>query len=234
MSSDAEPLLVELHLLSTVGLTERSLDSGVLDQAERDRGAAFVRPRDRISYLAAHIALRRLLGGRLGVPADTVRYTRLPCPCCGAPHGRPALADPTVPLHFSLSHGGDLILIGTAGQPVGVDVEPYPAPDAVPGLVGVLHPVEQAELARLSAQEDLLIPAFAQLWTRKEAYLKGLGTGLGRDLGLDYLGSEAPGLSPPDWTVADVPVDPQHAAAYAVPTASSRSALTRMGPDLVR
>jgi 4'-phosphopantetheinyl transferase len=66
------------------------------------------------------------------------------------------------------------------------------------------------------------------LWTRKEAYLKGLGTGLGRDLALDYLGTAAPELRPPDWHVADLPMPPGHAAAFAVRAGSGEGSVRQL------
>ncbi|MEU7053747.1 hypothetical protein AB0A67_36435, partial [Streptomyces eurythermus] len=64
---------------------------GVLDPVERRRAAALRRPADRALYVAAHGTLRRLLGDRLGLPPAEVALTRLPCPGCGGPHGRPAV-----------------------------------------------------------------------------------------------------------------------------------------------
>ncbi|MET7621967.1 4'-phosphopantetheinyl transferase superfamily protein [Streptomyces sp. NPDC005408] len=199
------------------------LDTSVLSPDEQRRACAFARPRDRLRYTFAHTALRRLLGAQLGLPPQDLAFTREPCPCCGAPHGRPALADPPLPLHFSLSHGGDLVLIGTAAVPVGVDVEPVPAPSVVADLAGVMHPAEQAELAAAPAARRPA--AFTRLWARKEAYLKALGTGLGRDLAADYLGTTGLAAPPTGWTVTDLPAGPSHAAACAAPSPAAPTTL---------
>jgi 4'-phosphopantetheinyl transferase len=81
-------------------------------------------------------------------------------------------------LRFNLSHSGPFGLVGWAWhREVGVDVE-------------VWHPLrDQAALVRryfapgeIAAWERLPPPlqhaAFFNLWTRKEAYIKGLGRGL--------------------------------------------------------
>lgn len=187
-----------------------------LDPDERQRAAAFHRRIDRTRYAAAHIALRRLLAAATGREPGDLVFLREPCPCCGEPHGRPALADPPRPLHFSLSHGGDLVLVGIAATPIGVDVEPLPRASTVAELARVLHPAEQAELAELPPGAE--VAGFARLWTRKEAYLKGIGTGLGRDPAEDYLGGAGRAPSPPGWTVTDLDLGPDsgHAAAVAV------------------
>ena len=206
------PGTVQLWLLSTAQVGEEDLDTSVLDLGERSRARAFVRTRDRVRYIVAHTAVRRVLGDCLGVPPQDLAFTREPCPCCGGPHGRPALAVASSPLGFSLSHGGDLILIGVAAAPIGVDVESVPGTAAE--LTTTLHPAEQAELAAVPYR--VRAAAFTQLWTRKEAYLKGLGTGLGRDLAADYLGTGGLAAGPSGWTVADLSVPSGHAAAYAV------------------
>lgn len=105
-------------------------------------------------------------------------------------------------------------MVGLAPSPIGVDVEALPSPESVSRLVRALHPQEGPELEALVGPEQWR--AFAQLWVRKEAYLKGLGTGLGRDLAADYLGTSQPRLRPPGWEVANVGAPEGYAAAYAV------------------
>ncbi|MEU0251793.1 4'-phosphopantetheinyl transferase superfamily protein [Streptomyces sp. NPDC006184] len=192
----------------------RQPDPSVLDGLERRRARAFARPGDRIRYVTAHTALRLLLSARTGVTPPRVVLTREPCPVCGGPHGRPALADGT--LHFSLAYSDDLCLIAIAGSPVGVDIERVPPPDIVTGLTSALHPEEQAALGRLPEDERPL--AFTRIWVRKEAWLKAIGTGLSRGLSTDHVGTgAAPGPAPPGWTITDVTVGPARAAALAVP-----------------
>ncbi|MEY9878154.1 4'-phosphopantetheinyl transferase [Streptacidiphilus sp. MAP12-33] len=191
-----------------------ALAAELLDRQERQQASVFRQPADKARYVAAHVSLRLLLAERVGVPARDLVYTREPCPCCGEPHGRPALADMTCPLHFSLSHGGDLVLIGIAETPIGVDVEPVPRGAEVEDLTPLMHPAERLEIDGCAPADRPL--AFAGLWTRKEAYLKGLGTGLGRNPDADYLGTSGLAALPSGWTVANLAAGPGHAAAYAV------------------
>ncbi|MFJ4092337.1 4'-phosphopantetheinyl transferase family protein [Kitasatospora sp. NPDC089913] len=210
-----DPEVVELWLLeaATVPVGPAELDG--LDEEEHRRAGRFVRDADRAVYLAAHVALRHVLGRRLGLAPAELAFGREPCPGCGEPHGRPRLAGaPAGAPHFSLSHGGGRVLIGLAGAPVGVDVEPLPAADSVEVLATTLHPAERAELADVRPADRP--GAFARLWTRKEAYLKGLGIGLGRPPAADYLGTADPVRRPAGWAVSDVPAGPRHAAAVAL------------------
>lgn len=187
-------------------------ERAVLDAEERRRADAFVRPPDRDRYQVAHVALRRLLGGYLATDPRSVELTREPCPGCGGPHGRPAV--PGTPLHFSLSHAGDLVLLAFAPVPVGADVEEAPGERTVTEVASALHPGERAELAALPAAGRPF--AFARCWTRKEAYLKGTGTGLSEDPATTYVGAGPSPARLAGWVLTDLPALPGYAAACAV------------------
>jgi 4'-phosphopantetheinyl transferase len=186
-----------------------ALGVSVLDAEERRRMTAFRRRDDRVRYGFAHVALRRILAARLDVEPYAVKFGRDPCPVCGGPHGRPVLDPPSTRTRFSLSRSGQRVLIAVAELPVGVDVEGIPSGATVTDVAGALHPAERAaiEAVPLAGRGA----AFARVWARKEAYLKGIGTGLGRGLAEDDTGAPIPG-----WCLVDLPVDDGHAAALAV------------------
>jgi 4'-phosphopantetheinyl transferase len=207
----------EVHIWALripAGVSESSLDLSVLDERERRRMADFIHGCDRTLYGFAHIALRAALSGLTGVAPDALRFTRAPCPCCGEPHGRPVLTSASV--EFSLSHCQDLVLVGVAPVAIGIDAEPEPEPEVAEQLAPLMHPSECAEI-EAAAPEDRPA-AFARLWARKEAYLKGLGTGLGRGLAADDVRGDLPG-----WRLTDLPLATGYAAAVAVNSRSSRT-----------
>ncbi|WP_329381178.1 4'-phosphopantetheinyl transferase superfamily protein [Streptomyces sp. NBC_01351] len=209
-----EPHRLDLWLVhSPQGAEAEGLDRSDLDDAERRRAAAFVRPADALLYAASHVALRRLLGRYTDTAPGLVRFVRERCVECGGEHGRPAVDSPSPPLHFSLSHSAGIAVVGIAAVPVGVDVERLPHPATVEFCTPSLHPRERAELGAASGTDRTGL--FGRIWTRKEAYLKGLGTGLRRPPAQDYLGTDAAG-HPAGWTVLDVPCAPTHVAAAAV------------------
>lgn len=203
------------HATRPPGLSAASQPPG-LSAAELRRAASFARPADRAAYATAHTALRQLLGGYLDRPPGALAFVREPCPGCAGPHGRPAViqADGGPPLHFSLAHSRGLIAVAVAPRVIGVDVERLPSPETVEACARALHPGEQAELAAAPPGERRA--HFGRLWTRKEAYLKALGTGLSRHPRTDYLGSDL-SRRPARWAVLDLPAGPEHAAAIAVP-----------------
>ncbi|WP_431782139.1 4'-phosphopantetheinyl transferase family protein [Streptomyces chumphonensis] len=210
---DGTPALWTVRVADHAGDAAR-LAPHLLDQDERTHADAFRRAADRDLYVTSHVALRLLLAAYLDRPPATLPLTRLACPGCDKPHGRPAVAG--VPLHFSLSHTGDLALIAVATAPVGADVETVPTPDTVATVARSLHPRETAELGTLPPHEAPA--AFTRAWTRKEAYLKGLGIGLARDPSLDYLGSGPTAAPLVGWTVTDVHTPTGYGAAVALAT----------------
>lgn len=223
---------MKLHVLRVSEHAADVRDGAVLSEEERARCASFVREEDRDRYRVAHTALRRELAALLDTDPAAVPLTREACPLCGGPHGRPAV--PGTPVHFSLSHAGDLVVLAFDDAPVGVDVEEYPTATVVAEATAALHPRERAELGSLPAADRPA--AFARCWTRKEAYLKGTGTGLGEDPSVTYVGSLAVPAEVPGWSIGDVEVPEGHAAAVAVrvPRPTGRAAVPGPLPPVLR
>ncbi|MFZ3473819.1 4'-phosphopantetheinyl transferase family protein [Streptomyces sp. 4.24] len=184
----------------------------MLDAGERARAGKFLRAQDRRRYVASHVGLRVLLGGHLGLDPAEVVLVRETCPCCGGPHGRPAVAGGAP--HFSLSHSGDLAYLAFAGVPVGVDVEEVPSAAAAADVLATLHPAETAELTALPEADRRA--ALGRVWTRKEACLKATGAGLALGLAEPYVGSADAPAAVPGWTLADLPAPAGYTAALAV------------------
>jgi 4'-phosphopantetheinyl transferase len=152
----------------------------VLDDEERERWS---RCRSRASaarYFGAHTLARYVLGQLLGVDPSTLEFDRT-CPRCGAKHGKPRIIWPESSLDFSISASADRALLGVSTNTrVGVDLEfQFPQFD-VSALAR--HWLTGPEFGAISA-----LPAndrqawFLRTWTRKEAILKALGTGLSKD-----------------------------------------------------
>lgn len=210
-----EPGPSSLHIwLLPSPASPRDVPVGELDPDERRRAAAYRRHGDRQTYVAAHVGLRRVLSVYTGVEPRLLPLGREWCEECGERHGRPVLVDLPGAPQFSLSHSHGLALVAVARTRVGVDVQALPSQQTVEACLPLLHPAERQEIARLPA--DRRQTAFARLWSRKEAYLKGLGTGLARAPDLDYLGEAAESWRPAGWTVRNTPLCDGHVGAVAL------------------
>ncbi|MFG2994748.1 4'-phosphopantetheinyl transferase family protein [Streptomyces sp. NPDC048257] len=190
----------------------------ILDTNERDKAARLLRPGDRHRYVASHLALHILIGAYLNLPPHTIPFTRETCPCCGGPHGRPALTGHN--LHFSLSHSGDLAYLALAAHPVGIDIEQTPTPTAVNDILHSLHPTETQELTNLPPTQQP--EALARIWTRKEAILKATGTGLAQGLTHPYVGTHPTPPTIPGWILTDLPTPRHYTAALATTSPDNR------------
>lgn len=205
----------DLHIwLLPPPASPREAPADELDRYERQRAAAYRRQSDRQLYVAAHVGLRRVLSVYTGVAPQRLPIGREWCEECGDRHGRPVLVDLPGAPEFSLSHSRGLALVAVARTRLGVDVQALPSQETVDACLPLLHPAERQEIARIPADERRT--AFARLWSRKESYLKGLGTGLARAADLDYLGEAAESWRPAGWTVRNMPLCPSHVGAVAL------------------
>jgi 4'-phosphopantetheinyl transferase len=208
--------------------------SATLSSDELTRASRFHFDRHRSHFICARGVLRAILSSYLDVPPQSLIFEY-------GPRGKPFLAGQSGPngLQFNLSHSGGLALVALArGLPVGVDIERekseievdsiasrYFAPAEVTGL----NRYDQAARARL----------FFRIWSRKEAFIKALGQGLGIDLHSFEVPLNGEGAVrqygvvdslDPDWYVRDLPPIDGYASAVVVPGDSSPTLRCLMFP----
>jgi 4'-phosphopantetheinyl transferase len=150
---------------------QASAFDAVLEDSERERAARFRIAEDRARYVFARCALRRMLAGYLDATPESLRFVP-------GPHGKPMLLRPIADVSFNVSHARDRVLLAFArGREVGVDVE------------RIRREIDIARIGRrFFAREEIdaidRLPAtarneaFFHVWSRKEAFVKGLGRGL--------------------------------------------------------
>ncbi len=183
---------------------------GVLDAAEQNQAARMRAGAVRSHFVKARAALRCLLARYLGIlPSQVVLQLNA--------YGKPRLEAGT--LRFNLSHTRSVALYAiTCDREVGIDVEWM---DAAVDWRAVAPTVFTApEIERLVNRAD-----FFTAWTRKEALLKGLGTGFGTPC--------APS-SAQGWTIRDLDVGSDCKAALAVHGSVALQIVQRpLGADLL-
>jgi 4'-phosphopantetheinyl transferase len=228
---DAAPTLVTIWQISLDQPPSRpGADVAELSPAERARADTFVAARDRARWLALHVAARRILGAALGVPPAQVAFTS------GAA-GKPALAcEHASDWEFNLSDSGALGLLAMArGVPLGVDVELMRRTPAIEAVATAHFSVRECAALQALAVADRTA-AFYRCWTRKEAYIKALGTGLGHPLESFSVSMEAGSahfleredrLPGTEWSLHDLPLEAPWVGALALPRAHARIVLER-------
>ena len=172
---------VEIHVwrvrIDPVPLELTSL-TATLSADEVARANRFHFERDRQRYTTGRAALRRLLGHYAGVSpgALTFRY---------GGREKPEIDQPSEArdIMFNVSHRGDYALYAfTRGRDVGVDIEHLrDVPEALAIARNHFTPAESALLAAAAARGEVR-ECFFRFWTRKEAVIKAVGTGLSMPL----------------------------------------------------
>lgn len=192
-----------------------------LSADERQRADRFRFARDRRRFIVARGGLRRVLAGYLGVDPSAIEFDY-------AELGKPNLRQSGVDsgLRFNLSHSGELALIAvTPGRELGIDIErTREIPDALPVARRFFSVAEQERLK--GRPECDRVAEFLRIWTRKEAYLKALGRGIGYPLErfqvrrgqndeLELIVEDDPGETA-RWTVRDLAAPSEYHAAICV------------------
>lgn len=164
---------VHVHYSRTSHLDQAAV-AGLLTRLapdERERCARFVFERDRRDYAAAHVLLRESLSARGDRAPGDWRFE-------ADDRGKPRLAEGSPRLFFNLSHTDGLVACAVSRDvDVGIDVERINHAAAHEDVyTRYFSDAEVAQLWRCAAE---VRPArFIELWTLKEAYLKGVGCGL--------------------------------------------------------
>jgi 4'-phosphopantetheinyl transferase len=142
-----------------------------LTTEERARAASLRSPQLRRRFVGARAFLRWLLSSYLRVDASTLRLGY-------ADHGKPYVVSDSG-LCFNLSHSEDMVMYAFAAwRDVGIDIEATTNDVDIAGVARhAFSPAECEALAALSPEERSA--AFFRIWTRKEAYVKARGDGLG-------------------------------------------------------
>jgi 4'-phosphopantetheinyl transferase len=153
------------------GTAARRAAEALVDAEEARQLRSMTNERRRVEFLVTRALVRAVVAPYLGASPRALRFRV-------GPHGRPEL-ESSVPLRFSASHCDGLVVCAVAqGSAVGVDVEPVARGAAILSLAPrVFSPGERAALRELADPSERRARA-VQLWTLKEAYLKGLGIGL--------------------------------------------------------
>ncbi len=198
---------------------EVSWAADILDGYERSRASTYRSRKDQTEYIVSHGIVRLILARHLGCAPGSLQFGY-------TAKGKPYIVEPsnTSELKFSLARSAGVgVFAFSSRDVVGIDVELI-AEDAIS---------EDAFEFALSVKEKCLIAAqpnwpekvksFLTLWTRKEAFLKARGDGLGtRPADIDVSVSSANGsiqercVSQDSWCVRSLIFNRHHLSAVAL------------------
>jgi 4'-phosphopantetheinyl transferase len=191
-----------------------------LSVEERARASRLRQTVNRSRFVAAHGALRAILGRCLGFEPRRLRFSY-------GRFGKPALCGPLGAslVQFNLSYSGSLALVAASfGRRLGIDLERIDASRSGEEIADRFF--SAPEIAALRAiPYERRTDAFFTCWTRKEAYVKARGDGLSFPLDRFSVtvSPEEPTIlldsddrETQDWVLQDIGPEPGWAAALAV------------------
>lgn len=205
-----------------------------LEDKERARLHRFLSPEElvradrlrnrqtRNRFIVGRGVMRETLAGYLGLEPGSLRLA-------AGEQGKPHLSGEQGQnrLCFNLSHAGNLALLAVSNQcELGIDLEQRVDDLPYQGMAEqFFSPRELTELFSLSL--ELQLDAFFRCWTRKEAYLKGCGSGFSQPANccdVSLLPDHVPALlehrtcpaEPGRWQLMDLTVPDGFYAALAV------------------
>ena len=162
--------MADYHYLINDRVDELNLDEALqhVSQQRREKALAFRHGGGRRLSVAAYLLLCDLLRQHYDIEELPILQE--------TPDGKPFLKDYPA-IHFNLSHTRGVAACVVSRQPVGIDVERIrPLNNALARRV--LTPAEYQHV-KSSAEPDI---EFIHLWTKKEALLKLIGTGIRAEL----------------------------------------------------
>jgi 4'-phosphopantetheinyl transferase len=187
---------------------------GLLSADEHERARRIAHHEAWLQFVVTRALLRLLLAHDTGRSPRSFDITE-------GGGAAPRLAANPWGLHFNVSHSHEYAAIAVGNVPLGIDIERADADYPWQASAGIcFHADEQERLREMP--EAARRAAFFDLWTRKEAYLKGIGTGLGQDPSRFSIGArdgavvrDAAAAGAPIWYTQSVPAPSGYAAALA-------------------
>lgn len=197
---------IHLYVISVAELQQdETLLTSYINDDEDARARRFINPQHGRQYRNVRGMLRRLLSRYLDTAPEVIEFSY-------AEHGKPSLKNNSK-FHFNLSHSRDMAAYAFSRDlEMGVDIEFMRPQKRLQGMIQHIGSAkEQTELKSLPEAE--VLDAFYRLWTRKEAFIKAVGRGLGMGLrsiqiGIDEsdspLAVEYKNEILPEWFVQDI------------------------------
>jgi len=156
----------------------------VLDGAERAHAEKMKNDVLHKRYVEVHGRLRIILAQMLNEPPGQINIKK-------TEHGKPYLAD-TPELVFNLSHSASAMVVAVGWNcQLGVDIEYCQPRGSLAGLVEKCFAEEEIAYWNKLTEDQKTIE-FYRFWTRKEAFVKATGRGIGLGLNRCVINPENP------------------------------------------
>lgn len=144
------------------------LHKHVLSLAEHKQVSEYKFEKERVSYIISHVLLRYFISNFIEISPEKIIFSR-------NPFGKPQIERKN--FCFNLSHAIRKTIIGFFKKDIGVDIEYINKELDIDKLSQLALTINEITLLNQLTIEKKNV-RFFELWTRKEALLKAIGTGL--------------------------------------------------------
>lgn len=165
--------VIAIHLGGGIEDEQLQLLLALVSEGKRESLLRFRHEEDRLRSLTGELLIRWRIWTELGLPNDRIVLAT-------NRYGKPELAAHPR-FHFNISHAGEWTAAVFDRAPVGIDIERIAQIDT--GTFASHFTKKEQSFVRASgstAKERL--ERFYDIWTRKESYVKAIGTGLSMPL----------------------------------------------------
>ena len=160
----------DVHLWGLTGSVcnvQKNYSDYFLDDDEQSRAMKFRFRKDHDLYVIGRHFTKIMLAYYTDCTPDSVKITE-------GSFGKPSCE---MNLFFNISHSGDHLLLGFSNLDIGVDIERID-PSVDIKRIGKRHFSKIEFQKMMSCAEDERVKSFFEIWTKKEAFIKGIGEGL--------------------------------------------------------
>lgn len=154
-------------------LSRLAIFRNILTPGEQKHADRFYRENDRINFTIRRAVLRLLLAAESACQPHEISFLT-------GVNGKPRLAA-AGEIHFNSSHSESFAAIAIAHQHIGIDLEMVKNDFDYASVAEYAFSEKEADSLQCSSDP---VRDFFSIWTRKEAFLKATGTGLGKDIHL--------------------------------------------------
>jgi len=141
-----------------------------LSEFEKQKLYGFKFIKDYRVYLISHIAMRELLSRYMGIKSYKIKYEY-------EEKGKPRVGGG---IYFNLSHTDNKALIGFYKKDIGVDIEYKKEMADYNGIAELVF--TEKEIRYINNDSNKKRDRFYEIWTKKEAIIKGIGDGLSEEV----------------------------------------------------
>jgi 4'-phosphopantetheinyl transferase len=175
----------------------------ILNDEERARARRFHFDKHRNHFVVARGVLRMLLGRYLDAKPEALQFHY------GA-YGKPALKEREGGMCFNVSHSHETALFGfVQDRQIGVDIEYIKRDFSTEDIARRFFTDSEVESIESNLPAER-VAAFYRCWTRKEAYIKAIGSGLSQPL------NEFDVNCLPEWSLIDLEPREDYVGALAI------------------